>query len=163
MVNFIHYVLTYIPIIGSVLGGYFLSNSLIKGWESKNKLIYLLFLFCSICSIYLISITKFQNISEKLQLSNSNLMSEKILFIYLSVASFSFLGVFSFLGLFTFKQNNSKQISLAIIISILALFSAIFSIRSEYIQSSWKFYTTYSIYKSKQPTPNNINNEKIRK
>ena len=73
------------------------------------------------------------------------------------LASFIFL---SLTGLFFFQGNYSKEISLGIVISILALFSSIFSIRSEYIHPSWKFYTTYSEYKL---TKSNFKEYKIEK
>jgi hypothetical protein len=93
-------------------------------------------------------------------------LDEKITFVYLSVGSLSLLGFLSLIGLFFIQNNYPKELSLGIVISILALFSSIFSIRSEYIHPSWKFYTSYSEFKetkSIQPITNLKYNEKIRK
>ncbi len=158
MSNYIHYFLTYTPIFGTLFGGYYLSNILMKKGRPLGKLIYLIFIFSSICSIYAFSITKFQNVDPKFTKQNFEWLEEKITFVYLSVSSLSLLGFLSFVGLFFFQGNYSKEISLGIVISILALFSSIFSIRSEYIHPSWKFYTTYLEYKT---TINNIKESKL--
>lgn len=148
MSNYIHYFLTYTPIFGTLLGGYYLSNILMKEGRPINKLIYLIFIFSSVCSIYAFSITKFQNVNPQFVRENFEWLDEKITFVYLSVSSLSLLGFLSLTGLFFFQGNYTKEISLGIVISILALFSSIFSIRSEYIHPSWKFYTTYLEYKA---------------
>ncbi len=150
MINYIHYILTYTPTIGTLIGGYYLSNLLMKEGRPVNRFIYLIFIFCAICSIYLFSITKFQNLNHVFSYPYFEWLEEKITFVYLSVGSLSLLGFLSFIGLFFFKENYSKEISLAIVISILALFSSIFSIRSEYIHPSWKFYQSFHDEKIKQ-------------
>lgn len=144
MFSYLHYFLTYTPILGTLFGGYYLSSILMREGRPINKSIYLVFIFCSICSIYAFSITKFQHINPYLIRENFEWLDEKITFVYLSVSALTLLGFLSFIGLFFFQVNYSKEISLGIVISILALFSSIFSIRSEYIHPSWKFYTTYS-------------------
>ncbi len=163
MSSYIHYILTYIPIIGTLFGGYYLSNILMKEGRPINKLIYLVFIFSAICSIYSFSITKFQNVNARFVHQNFEWLDEKITFVYLSVSSLGLLGFLSLMGLLFFQGNYTKEISLGIVISLLALFSSIFSIRSEYIHPSWKFYTTYSEFKSKQTISNQINYEKVRK
>jgi hypothetical protein len=82
------------------------------------------------------------------------------------VSTLSLLGFLSLTGLFFFQGNYSKEISLGIVISILALFSSIFSIRSEYIHPSWKFYTSFSEFKARKsnfPESKIKYNETIRK
>lgn len=163
MTNYIHFFLTYFPIIGALFGGYYLSNVLMKEGRPIKKIIYLIFIFSAICSIYAFSITKFQNVNQKFVQQHFEWLDEKITFVYLSVSSLTLLGFLSLIGLFFFQENYAKEISLAIVISILALFSSIFSIRSEYIHPSWKFYRSYSEFKSKQPKINSMNYEEIRK
>lgn len=160
MSNYIHYFLTYTPIFGTLIGGYYLSNVLMKDGRPIKKLVYLIFIFCSILSIYAFSISKFQNVNPQFVKENFERLDEKITFVYLSVSTLSLLGFLSLTGLFFFQGNYSKEISLGIVISILALFSSIFSIRSEYIHPSWKFYTTYSDYKL---TKSNFKEYKIEK
>jgi hypothetical protein len=166
MSNYIHYALTYIPIIGTLFGGYYLSNLLMKEGRPIKKIIYLIFIFSAICSIYSFSLTKFQNVNAEFVNRHFEWLDEKITFVYLSVGSLSLLGFLSLIGLFFIQNNYPKELSLGIVISILALFSSIFSIRSEYIHPSWKFYTSYSEFKetkSIQPITNLKYNEKIRK
>jgi hypothetical protein len=158
MSNYLHYFLTYIPIVGTLLGGYYLSTILMKEGRPIKKLVYLIFIFCSICSIYAFSITKFQNVNPLFVQENFEWLDEKVTFVYLSVSTSSLLGFLSLSGLFFFHGNYSKEISLGIVISILALFSSIFSIRSEYIHPSWKFYTSYSKFKANET---NINQPKL--
>ena len=166
MSNYLHYFLTYTPIFGTLLGGFYLSNILMREGRSIKKLVYLLFIFCSICSIYAFSITKFQNVNPQFVRENFEWLDEKITFVYLSVSTLSLLGFLSLTGLFFFQGNYSKEISLGIVISILALFSSIFSIRSEYIHPSWKFYTSFSEFKARKsnfPESKIKYNETIRK
>jgi hypothetical protein len=163
MTSYIHYILTYIPIVGTLFGGYYLSNVLMKEGRPIKKLIYLVFIFSAVCSIYAFSITKFQNLNTGFIQQNFEWIDEKITFVYLSVSTLTLLGFLSILGLFFFQGNYSKEISLGMVISILALFSSIFSIRSEYIHPTWKFYSTYSDFKSKKQLLNLNNDEKIRK
>ena len=166
MSNYLHYFLTYAPIFGTLLGGYYLSTILMKEGRPITKFVYLVFIFCSICSIYAFSITKFQNVNPQFVRQNFEWLNEKITFVYLSVSSLSLLGFLSLTGLFFFQGNYSKEISLGMVISILALFSSIFSIRSEYIHPSWKFYTTYSKHKATETKINESklnNNETFRK
>ncbi len=141
MAYFIHHVITYIPIICSLLGGFLLSNQLLLRKNISPKTIYLGFIFSSICSIYTFSILKFNNINH-LDLNTSiELFNEKLLFVRLSVFFLIVLGISSIIGLFLIGKNYQKEISLALFISIIALFSSIFSIRSEYVQSNWSFYS----------------------
>jgi hypothetical protein len=163
MTNYIHYFLTYSPIVGALFGGYYLSNVLMKEGKPIKKIIYLIFIFSAICSIYAFSITKFQNVNQQFVQQHFEWLDEKITFVYLSVSSLTLLGFLSLIGLFFFQGNYSKEISLGIVMSILAFFSSIFSIRSEYIHPSWKFYTTYSDFKTKQTNTNLHYYEKIRK
>jgi hypothetical protein len=157
MSNYIHYVLTYIPIIGTLLGGYFLSTVLMKEGHQIKKIIYLIFIFSAICSLYSFSITKFQNVNSQFVKHPFDWLEEKITFVYLSVGTLSLLGFLSLIGLLFFEVNYSKEISLGIFISILALFSSIFSIRSEYVYPSWKFYNTYTEFKTSKTKVPNIN------
>jgi hypothetical protein len=138
---YLHYIMTYIPIVGSMLGGFILSNQLLARKTIDPKYIYIIFIFSAICSIYNFSITKFDHLHfVKLELLQS-VLNEKILFIKLSVFSLFLLGISSILGLFLSNSNYENAISLAILISIIALFSAIFLIRSEYIKPNWEFYS----------------------
>lgn len=150
MITYLHYILTYMPTIGTLVGGYYLSNMLLKEGQPIKKSIYLIFIFCAICSIYSFSITKFQYLKPEFSHPYLEWMEEKITFVYLSVSTLSLLGFLSFIGLFFFQGNYSKEISLAIVISILALISSIFSIRSEYIHPSWKFYQSFHYEKIQQ-------------
>jgi hypothetical protein len=143
MTVYIHYILTYAPIFGALLGGFYLSNILLEEKRKIKKIIYLIFIFSAILSIYSFSIIKFQNLTNPFSKEDYDWMSEKITFIYLTVSSLTLLGFLSLVGLFFIGKNYSKEVSLGIFISILALFSSIFSIRSEYIHPSWKFYTNY--------------------
>jgi hypothetical protein len=140
---YMHYILTYTPIFGALLGGFYLSNILLEENRKMKKTIYLIFIFSAILSIYSFSIIKFQNLTYSFSKEDYGWMSEKITFIYLTVSSLTLLGFLSLVGLFFMGKNYSKEVSLGIVISILALFSSIFSIRSEYIHPSWKFYTNY--------------------
>lgn len=163
MSNYMHYILTYTPIVGSLLGGYYLSSVMMKEGRPIKKMIYLIFIFSAICSIYSFSITKFQNVNPNFINQNFEWLDEKITFVYLSVSSLTLLGFLSLIALFFFQGNYAKEISVAIVISILALFSSIFSIRSEYIHPTWKFYSTYQQFKSKQTILKSNNYEKVRK
>ncbi len=142
MTIYIHYLITYIPIAGSLLGGFILSNQLLLNKKIDPKPIYLVFIFSSICSIYTFSIIKFyDHFSSNVDLLFRTILEEKILFVNLSVISLILLGISSLIGLFIINRNYQTEISLAIVISIIALFSSIFSIRSEYIKSNWYFYS----------------------
>jgi hypothetical protein len=129
MSNYMHYILTYTPIVGSLLGGYYLSSVMMKEGRPIKKLIYLIFIFSAICSIYSFSITKFQNVNPNFINQNFEWLDEKITFVYLSVSSLTLLGFLSLIALFFFQGNYTKEISVAIVISILALFSSSFSNR----------------------------------
>ena len=141
MTIYIHYLITYIPIAGSLLGGFILSNQLLLNKQISPKPIYLVFIFSSICSVYTFSIIKFYNHFLANGLRLQSIIEEKILFVNLSAIFLILLGIASIIGLFLINKNYQKEISLAIIISIIALFSSIFSIRSEYIKSNWYFYS----------------------
>lgn len=166
MTNYLHYILTYTPILGTLLGGFYLSNVSMKKGRPIKKTLYIIFIFSAICSIYSFSITKFQNVNSQFIEQNFEWLDEKITFVYLSVGTLTILGLLSIIGLFFLQGNYSKEISLGMVISILALFSSIFSIRSEYIHPSWKFYTTYSKHKATETKINESklnNNETFRK
>lgn len=138
---YMHYIITYIPIIGSLLGGFILSNQLLSPKKIYPKFIYYIFILSAICSIYNFSITKFDHVNYNKLASLHSVLKEKILFVKLSVFCLFILGVSSIIGLYFSNRTYEKQISLAIIISIIALFSAIFLIRSEYIKPNWEFYS----------------------
>ena len=138
---YMHYIITYIPIIGSLLGGFILSNRLLSPKKIYPKFIYYIFILSAICSVYNFSITKFDHVNYNKLASLHSVLKEKILFVKLSVFCLFILGVSSIIGLYFSNRTYEKQISLAIIISIIALFSAIFLIRSEYIKPNWEFYS----------------------
>ena len=141
MLIYFYYLITYIPIVVSLVGGFILSNQLLIHWQISPRPIYIVFVLSSICSVYAFSITKYHNLLHSENSKLRHILNEKIVFVNLTLISLILLGVASAIGLYLINKNYHKEISMAIIISIIALFSSIFSIRSEYIKSNWYFYS----------------------